>query len=153
MQYDEHSQITNEKLAEVVSAVNVKIRPFNMMIRSSVCEVTREAYYSLISTIDNAVTRMATFHTPKEYEYFRLLLKQMVEEGKLPYSEAKKLSKGFLLGQRKPEDLIDEWMKKHWFITVQEDDEKFLVQGPRCSAELDVFIKNTFGSTSNEAND
>lgn len=138
---DTRSQLTDENIARSIEVVNNKLKMFNMMIRSAYNSKTRKRHYALISTVDNAITRQASHHTEKEFEYFRLIWLEL-QEGPGDLNRFYSIGRDLKLTNYK--DLIQEWTRKHWLLI--EGGEVFL--GPRANLELDVLAKMSRPSTS-----
>lgn len=130
---DSTSQLTEEKIFLAMQHINKKITRFNMMLRATVDEKTLEKYYVLISTVDNDITRAASHHNPKEFEYFRLLFSSL-REGEAEENEVVRMSEQARLTNSEARALITEWSKKHWIVS----ENGTLRLGPRSRAELDV---------------
>lgn len=128
---DDASQLDEQRVIETVGKLNNVLTKFNMRIRSTTDDKTHERYYSLISTIDNSITRQASHYTPKEFDYFRLIW-QTLQDGECEMSEIKRLGTQNKVLNHKL--LVQEWHDKHWLVI--EDDTVRL--GPRSKAELDV---------------
>ena len=128
---DNASQLTEERIFEAVSNINKKLTRYNMMIRSSLDEKSLERFYVLISTVDNATTRQASHHTPKEFEYFRQVW-QTLTQGDASLRSIKKMGQDNKLTNSK--QLLEEWHSKRWIVI----DEDMVRLGPRSKAELDV---------------
>lgn len=130
---------------------NKRLNPFNMMIRTTINDLTREKYYVLISTVDNDVTHAATRYNPKQIEFFKHLLQSVVHatRGIIPHSSMRisadkamlPSSTKFTSAKRESESLFREWTAKKWFDVIEEDENDFITLGVRTMAELDVFIK------------
>lgn len=128
---DTASQLTDERVVEAVSNLNKKLSKYNMMIRASIDDVTIEKYYALISTVDNAITRQASHHTPKEFDYFRLVW-QAIIQGDTTLDTLQQIASQNKVANY--EELLQEWQHKHWLVL---DGDKFRL-GVRAKAELDV---------------
>lgn len=137
---DRHSQLTDEKVLEAVSNLNAKLRKYNMMIRYTLDDKTHERFYSLISTVDNDITRKASHHTDKEFDYFKLLLDEL-QDGPKPLESLCTLSPLLPLGSQR--ELIKEWVSKYWLA----QDDGLVRLGPRARAELDVIIETGHDSS------
>lgn len=132
---DGASQLSDETIFASVSNMNQKLKKYNMMIRASTDDKTHEKYYSLISTIDNPITREACHYTPKEFEYFRLIW-QVIRDSPLERDRARELANSIKL--QNYEELLIEWCEKQWLVHEQQQD-KYRI-GPRSRAELDVLM-------------
>lgn len=131
---DRQSQFTEEKVMEAVTNINAKLRKYNMMIRYTLDDKTHERFYSLISTVDNEITRKASHHTDKEFDYFRTILEEL-QDGPKPIASIRNLSQHLTTSRQR--ELVEEWAKKHWLVV--EDDQIRL--GPRTRAELDIVME------------
>lgn len=127
-------QKLEEKALKSVAALNTKLQMFNMMIRSTYYEKTRQRYFSLISTVDNDIMRKASHYTPKEFEFFRQVLEE-IQDGPCGLEDLFEIGKNFNLANYK--ELVEEWCVKHWLYK----DSCGIHLGPRGTAELDVLIR------------
>lgn len=130
-QDDRTSQFTEEKFVRAIDNLNERIKMFNMMVRSAYDSNTRKRYYALISKVDNEITRKASHHTEKEFEYFRLIWERLQEE---PCQLAELYNIGKELKLLNYKDLVEEWSNKFWLY--KDGDEVKL--GVRSELELDV---------------
>lgn len=156
------TQLDDEKVYRVIDQVNKKLKKFNLMIRSTMDEYNIKKYYILISKVDNEITRASSLYSPKQLEFFKLLLQSIVHEqnGIIPCSDLKSLaekatmpttskSRGQLPEYR---STFQEWCRKKWFFTVTEDNLDYITLGVRSVAELDVFIKQKLIEGSDDLN-
>lgn len=131
----------NEKfIFETFHKINSKLNHYHMMIRSYLDEVTAQKYYVFISKVDNDVTRAASHYGPKQFEFFKLVLKEITTnpQAAISRSSLKQLAaKAYLTDFN---NLVVEWLEKDWLISL--GDESLLTLGPRSMAELDVMIPN-----------
>ena len=146
-------QLDEQFIFKIVYETNKMLNNYNMMLRSSMDEVTTEKYFVLISKVDNEITRAASHHTPKQFEFFKLILQAIVHEprGIITDSALKELAEKATLPTSKSRGTLpeykttfNEWCQKNWFLIVTEDDIDFITLGVRSMAELDVFIKQMF---------
>lgn len=145
------TQLDEEKVFRIVQQVNKKLKKFDLMIRSAMDEYTTRKYYVLISTVDNEITRASSLYSPKQLEFFKLLLQAIVYEsrGIISDSDMKVLATNSSLATiarsrgQLPEyrSLFNDWCNKNWFSLVSEDGQDYITLGVRAIAELDVFIK------------
>jgi len=129
------SQLTDETIYSAINNMNSKLKRYNMMIRASTDDKTQQKFYSLISTVDNWITKEASHHTPKEFEFFRLIW-QIIREGNIERDKARDLASSIKLANY--EELLEEWCEKHWLVYERDRDEYRI--GPRSKAELDVLM-------------
>lgn len=137
--------------SQILHSANRALKPFNMMIRGILDEITTKRYYVYICTVDNDITQAAVQYTPKQYEFFKLILQSIVHEprGITDDSTLKTLAERVAIsttGKTRgtiPEykGLFNEWCQKNWFVIVSEGDCDYITLGVRSMAELDVFIK------------
>ena len=62
-----------------VSAVNIAISSYDLEIRSSHHQITRQRIYALVNSTSDHVTQLATIHSPDEISYLKRLLDAMFE--------------------------------------------------------------------------
>lgn len=151
-------QLDDEKIFQIVQEINKRLKRFNMMLRATIDEITAEKYYVLISMVDNEITRSASHHTPKQFEYFKHLLQEIVHsERNLPNYKFGFINEQELMNiaeratipttsktrSTEPEylSLLNEWCDKNWIQIVPSNGEKLITLGVRSTAELDVYIK------------
>lgn len=144
-------EFDDEKVFRIVQMVNSNLKEFNLMIRSTMDEITTKKFYILISTVDNEITRASSLYSQKQLEFFKLILQAVVHEprGIISHSDLKLLADRATLpttsksrGQL-PEfkTVFNEWCLKNWFTVVTENEGEYITLGVRSVAELDVFIK------------
>ena len=74
------NDITIEDLNSYISTVNTAISPFDLEIRSTFHQQTRERYYSLVNTTSDALTQLATTYTTEEIAFVKRVLDAMFDE-------------------------------------------------------------------------
>lgn len=136
------SQFTDDKVMEAVANLNAKLKRFNMMIRYTLDDKTHERFYSLISTVDNDITRQATHHSEKEFEYFRTIFEEL-QDGPKPIDHVLTLCENLAIKNVK--SLVSEWCEKHWLVEERDGNIRL---GPRARAELDVLMNPQGGNIS-----
>lgn len=151
---EDATNFREDKLYALVNHVNKKLKKFNMMIRPTPDELDKNCpkYFVLISTVDNDITRAAHSHTPKQYEFFKLLLNEIVanprgiikrfsiDEFAIQATLSTKVSRTNR-NLAEHEMVFSDWCFRKWFVIVREEGEEFITLGVRSLAELDVFIK------------
>lgn len=74
------SDITPEDfLLNYIHPLNSLLSPFDLEIRRSFHQLTREEIFALVNTTSDAMTQMATAHSPDEIAYVKRLLDAMFE--------------------------------------------------------------------------
>lgn len=142
----EMSQMNSAKVYQLVLQINKRIGPFNQMIRRTVDSVTRDSYYVLICTVDNAITHEAKQYSPLEYELFKVILKSIVDEPRGFITEQCIREKAEEVGVKNWKELLNVWVDKRWFQIVVKGDVENITLGVRSMAELDVYIKTVLKS-------
>ena len=130
---DDNSEISEETVMNSVASMNGKLKRFNMMIRATVDDETQLKYFSLISTIDNAITKEATHHSAKEFDFFRQVW-EAVKDEPISIQRAREMANSIKLNNC--DDLLETWCEKLWLM---KRDGEFRL-GPRSKAELDVLV-------------
>lgn len=136
--------LDHDGLSQLLNGLNRKLRPYNLMIRSCMDEISSSHYYVLISTIDNQVTRASSLYNEKQLEFFKLILQAVVQEqnGIIPEENLRDLAEKALFKKRSEyAGLFHEWTGKNWFVVVTDGGHDYVTLGVRAIAELDVFIK------------
>lgn len=140
------SQISDEDFGRAIGKANQKLSKYNMRLVSSLDKKTLKSYHSLISTVDNEVSHKAIHHSPKEFEYFKLIWQELIRQ---PNNEDDMETIKRIATQKginNYSDLLEEWHRKHWLVL--EDDTVRL--GPR-AVELEVLIPREENSTIQES--
>lgn len=71
-----------------VTAVNAAISPYDLEIRSAWTQASpRTRIYALVNTTSDAITQLATTHTPDEIAYVKRLLDEMFDKNNTPNRE------------------------------------------------------------------
>lgn len=133
MRTDDASQLSDRNVSLVITNINERLKKYNMRIRDTVDDNKR--YYSLISTINNVITREASHHTEKEFDYFKQIW-EAAKELPIPSDRVKSIATASKVLNWK--ELVDQWCEKHWL--VHEPDQDTYRLGPRSMAELDVLM-------------
>lgn len=71
--------VTQEDFENYIHTINDNISPFDYEIRSSLHQVTRERIYALVNTTSDALTQMATVHTPDEIAFVKRMIDAMFD--------------------------------------------------------------------------
>ncbi|KAK4494036.1 hypothetical protein PRZ48_015223 [Zasmidium cellare] len=71
--------VTQEDFENYIHTINDTISPFDYEIRSSLDQVTRERIYALVNTTSDALTQMATVHTPDEIAFVKRVIDAMFD--------------------------------------------------------------------------
>lgn len=134
------SNLDEKFIFETLQKINTKLNHYNMMIRSYLDELTAEKYYVFISKVDNDITRAAIHYTPRQFEFFKLIMQAIAQDprGVISRTELKSLAAKASLTDFN--NLFVEWLNKDWLLTFTDDGEKLITLGPRSMAELDVLI-------------
>ncbi|KAI1410845.1 Nse1 non-SMC component of SMC5-6 complex-domain-containing protein [Hypoxylon sp. FL1857] len=81
-------QVTKEDFESYVSAASAAISEFDMEIRSTIHQVTKERVYALVNTTSDPVTQLATLHSPEEIAFVRRVIDAMFDKHNTPRMEA-----------------------------------------------------------------
>jgi non-structural maintenance of chromosomes element 1 len=73
------NDITEEDFRSYVSAANIALSPFDLEIRSTFHQSSRERIYALVNTTSDALTQMATTHSVDEIAFVKRVLDWMFE--------------------------------------------------------------------------
>ncbi|KAL1301803.1 hypothetical protein AAFC00_005995 [Neodothiora populina] len=80
------NDVVDDELAAHISAVNAAISPFDLEVRSTVAQTAGlanateerpERIYALVNTTSDAITQLATIHTPDEIAFVKRVLDEM----------------------------------------------------------------------------
>ncbi|KAI0140064.1 putative DNA repair protein Nse1 [Hypoxylon sp. NC0597] len=80
-------QVTREDFESYVSAASAAISDFDLEIRSSVHQVTKERVYALINTTSDPVTQLATLHSAEEIAFVRRVIDAIFDKYNTPRME------------------------------------------------------------------
>ncbi|KAI0850517.1 Nse1 non-SMC component of SMC5-6 complex-domain-containing protein [Daldinia vernicosa] len=80
-------QVTREDFESYVSAVSAAISPFDMEIRSTTHQVSKERVYSLINTTSDPMTQLATLRSAEEMAFVRRVIDAMFDRYNSPRME------------------------------------------------------------------
>ncbi|KAI0838900.1 putative DNA repair protein Nse1 [Hypoxylon sp. FL0890] len=80
-------QVTREDFESYVSAASAAISEFDMEIRSTVHQVTKERVYALVNTTSDPVTQLATLHSAEEIAFVRRVIDAMFDKYNTPRME------------------------------------------------------------------
>ncbi|KAI0502763.1 Nse1 non-SMC component of SMC5-6 complex-domain-containing protein [Xylaria bambusicola] len=84
----EPSQITQEDLDSYISAASDAISPFDLEIRSIMHQIRKERVYAVVNTMSDALTQLATLHSPDEIAFVKRVIDAMFEKYNTPRMEA-----------------------------------------------------------------
>lgn len=71
--------ITEADFNGFISAANSNISPFDLEIRSTFHQTTRQRVYALVNTTSEPITQLATIHTADEINFVKRMLDAMFE--------------------------------------------------------------------------
>ncbi|KAI1774921.1 Nse1 non-SMC component of SMC5-6 complex-domain-containing protein [Hypoxylon cercidicola] len=81
------SDVTREDFESYVSAASAAASPFDMEIRSTTHQVTRERVWALVNTTSDAVTQLATLLSAEEMAFVRRVIDAMFDKYNTPRME------------------------------------------------------------------
>ncbi|KAK5636099.1 hypothetical protein RRF57_011811 [Xylaria bambusicola] len=84
----EPNQITQEDLDSYISAASDAISPFDLEIRSIMHQIRKERVYAIVNTTSDALTQLATLHSPDEIAFVKRVIDAMFEKYNTPRMEA-----------------------------------------------------------------
>ncbi|EME76841.1 uncharacterized protein MYCFIDRAFT_205528 [Pseudocercospora fijiensis CIRAD86] len=96
------NDVTQEDFETYIQAVGDAISPFDFEIRSSIHQTTRERTYALVNTTSDALTQIATTHTPDEIAFVKRVLDVMFDENNTPRAEIMAVKSNRALKCHKP---------------------------------------------------
>ena len=79
--------VTQAEFDKYINAANNALSAFDLEIRSTFHQVSRLRVYSLINSTSDAVSQLATSHSPDEISYLKRLLDAMFETNNTPRQE------------------------------------------------------------------
>ena len=71
--------VTEADFNSYISAANAKISAFDLEIRSTYHQTTRQRIYSLVNSTSDAISQLATIHTAEEISFLKRVLDAMFE--------------------------------------------------------------------------
>lgn len=71
--------VTPEDFEEYTHTINAALSPFDFEIRSSLHQTSKQRIYALVNTTSDALTQMATVHTPDEIAFVKRVLDAMFD--------------------------------------------------------------------------
>ena len=71
--------MTEHDFNAFITAINTSISPYDLEIRSTFHQTTRHRIYALVNLTSDAITQLATIHTPDEISYVKRLLDAMFD--------------------------------------------------------------------------
>ncbi|KAI1136955.1 putative DNA repair protein Nse1 [Hypoxylon sp. FL0543] len=80
-------QVTREDFESYVSAASTAISEFDMEIRSTIHQVSKERIYALVNTTSDPVTQLATLHSAEEIAFVRRVIDAMFDKYNTPRME------------------------------------------------------------------
>ena len=91
-QSQEKREILSEDVTEAdfnsyVSAANTRISPFDLEIRSTYHQTTRERIFALVNSTSDPITQLATTHSADEINFLKRVLDAMFETNNTPRQE------------------------------------------------------------------
>lgn len=79
--------VTQDEFEDYIQCVRDKLTSFDFEIRTSYHQVTRDRIYALVNTTSDALTQMATIHSPDDISYVKRLLDAMFDTNNTPRQE------------------------------------------------------------------
>ncbi|OTA75597.1 hypothetical protein M434DRAFT_402631 [Hypoxylon sp. CO27-5] len=80
-------QVTRDDFESYVSAAQSAISDFDLEIRSTIHQVTKERVYALVNTTSDPVTQLATLHSAEEIAFVRRVIDAMFDRYNTPRME------------------------------------------------------------------
>lgn len=81
------NDITPEDFESYIHTINDTISPFDYEIRNSLHQTTRERIYALVNTTSDALTQLATVHSPDEIAFVKRVIDAMFDTNNTPAAE------------------------------------------------------------------
>jgi len=142
---DTETEMSAEKVSQMVSRVNRLMRPFGVELSRGPNETDGTVFYALINTSDNEMTRMANIWTQKELQYFRKLMAAIIESNSSSISSTKMLNIGrddeLKFSISAAETVTNKWLEQKWLEEIS--DGKVAI-GVRTLLEMSVYIRERF---------
>ena len=79
--------VTQDEFEDYIQRVGDALTSFDFEIRSSYHQVTRERIYALVNTTSDALTQMATIHSPDDIAYVKRVIDGMFDTNNTPRQE------------------------------------------------------------------
>ena len=79
--------VTESDFNAYVSAANISVSAYDLEIRSTFHQTTRQRVYALVNSTSDPVTQLATIHTADEISYLKRLLDAMFDTYNTPRHE------------------------------------------------------------------
>ena len=76
--------VSQEDFENYIHTLNSQISPFDLEIRSTLHQTTRERIYALVNTTSDALTQMATVHSADDIAFVKRVLDGMFETYNTP---------------------------------------------------------------------
>ncbi|XP_026480030.1 uncharacterized protein LOC113386465 [Ctenocephalides felis] len=148
---DESNEDT--KLPTIIKEINEKISKFKQQIKIMTCDISRDSKIVFIRTVNDKRSRLNVFHTPAEYEFFKIILNSMIQEDDfmIPVNTCLnfrlQLEAPLTLSLVRAQELLDIWSNAGYFIISDDDN---LMFGARTIAEFEVYFNDTFEGLSSK---
>lgn len=75
------NDITETELSNYIATINSTISPFDLEFRSTLSQHDKTRIYALVNTTSDAITQLATIHSPDEIAYVKRVLDEMFISG------------------------------------------------------------------------
>ncbi|KAM3421795.1 Non-structural maintenance of chromosomes element 1 like [Cercospora zeina] len=79
--------VTEDEFEDYIQRVNDALDPFDFEIRNSLHQISRERIYALVNTTSDALTQLATTHSPDDIAYVKRILDAMFDTYNTPRQE------------------------------------------------------------------
>ncbi|KAF2211004.1 hypothetical protein CERZMDRAFT_44193 [Cercospora zeae-maydis SCOH1-5] len=79
--------VTEDEFEDYIQRVNDALNPFDFEIRNSLHQTSRERIYALVNTTSDALTQLATTHSPDDIAYVKRILDAMFDTYNTPRQE------------------------------------------------------------------
>ncbi|KAL8938980.1 MAG: hypothetical protein Q9216_003606 [Gyalolechia sp. 2 TL-2023] len=96
--------ITEADFNSYISAANTRISPFDLEIRSTFHQTTRQRTYALVNSTSDPIIQLATVHTPEEISFLKRVLDAMFETYNTPRREIMAITSMQAVRLHKPSD-------------------------------------------------
>lgn len=96
--------ITEADFNSYISAANTRISPFDLEIRSTFHQTTRQRTYALINSTSDPIIQLATVHTAEEISFLKRVLDAMFETYNTPRHEVMAITSMQAMRLHKPSD-------------------------------------------------
>lgn len=129
---------------QVISEVNAKLKPLNMLIKNSICEVTGKKYWIHGSIVYDGSEGFTSIYSPAEIEYLREIFHEILgsENVYIPSIQCLNLSSTLQhkLSRPQAQELLSSIISQKW---LHLQDGNFYI-GPRSIGELLPYFKTMY---------